>query len=94
MGKDKAANMTLVDRLLKTDELAAWLGCSRETIYGLVAQGLPHVRLGQGPRAEYRFAPEAVLGWLTQCASMNSVPAAPKPRTPDPFEERRYVGRN
>ena len=72
----------------------AW-GVPKLRFLGQDHQGLPHVRLGQGPRAEYRFAPDAVLGWLTQCASMNSVPAAPKPRIPqDVFEERTYVGRN
>jgi len=95
MGKGKAANVTLADRLLTSDQIATRLGCSRETIYELVAQGLPHLRLGQGPRAEYRFIVEAVLSWLRDCASMNSVPAAPKPRIPqDLFEERMYIGRS
>jgi hypothetical protein len=45
-----------MDQLLGAVELAAWLNCSKEHVYALVAQGMPHFRLGTGKKARYRFS--------------------------------------
>lgn len=45
--------------LLTIDELADWLHVSRGTIYNLLAQGLPYLRVG-----DRRFDRDAVFRWL------------------------------
>lgn len=60
-------------RLLTSDELASWLGCSRTKVYELVSEGMPHFRLGQGRRAEYRFDRDGVARWLADCVNANAV---------------------
>jgi excisionase family DNA binding protein len=74
--------------LLTTDGLAAWLGCSRDTVYALRAQGLPVLRLGTGQRARLRFEKAAVGAWLSRSNSLEEKRPA---RTHDPFCEREYV---
>ncbi len=81
------------DRLLTSDELAGRLGCSRDTVYELVRQGLPHLRLGHGRRAEYRFSKEEAAEWLKTCREANSARIMEHSRpTERLFERRRYVG--
>ncbi len=50
--------------LVTARDLAEFLGCSVRTVYRLVAQGLPHIRLGFGERAPFRFQISDVLKWL------------------------------
>ena len=52
-------------QLLCTMELAAWLNCSKDHLYALVARGMPHVRLGTGRKARCRFSRKAVEGGWT-----------------------------
>lgn len=53
-----------MQNLLNSSELAEKLGCTRLHVYELVKKGLPHKRLGPGPKAPYRFSEEAVMRWL------------------------------
>ncbi len=66
-----------MQNLLSSMELADVLGCSRIHIYELVKQGMPHKRLGTGPKAPYRFQLNAVLEWLDDC-SENAVSRQPR----------------
>jgi excisionase family DNA binding protein len=63
------------DRLVNSDELAEALTCTRETVYALIRQGMPAMRLGTGKRAEWRFSLAAVRRWLAECAGANGVAA-------------------
>jgi excisionase family DNA binding protein len=92
MGKDKAEIVVCADRLFTSDEIAARLSCSRDKIYELVGEGMPHFRLGGGPRAEFRFDLARVERWLAGCSRANSVVADERPRAlPGVFQRYEYI---
>ncbi len=64
--------------LVDAQQAAVVLGVRRETVYELVRTGgLPHKRLGRGPRARLRFDPEEILAWTASCASAGDAPPLP-----------------
>jgi len=79
-------------RLLTAAQLAADLACSTDKVYDMVAEGLPHVRLGRGKRAPLRFARPAVMAWLEEGTTANAVPVRKRATPPDSlFEPRRFI---
>lgn len=56
-----------MERLLKTGEVAEYLGVTTTKVYQWVRSGeLPRYRLGSGERAEYRFSETQIKDWLEQ----------------------------
>jgi excisionase family DNA binding protein len=50
--------------VLNADELAAFLGIDRKTVYDYAARGvIPHRRLGR----RFLFSRAAVMSWLAAC---------------------------
>lgn len=52
------------DTFSTVDEFATRLSITRETVYSMIADGLPHLRLGSGPRGQIRIPEERALVWL------------------------------
>lgn len=77
-------------RLLSSDELASWVGCTRTHVYAMIRQGMPAMRLGTGKRSQWRFSLPAVQRWLRDCAAVNAVeePTAGSIQDDDLFRER------
>jgi excisionase family DNA binding protein len=92
-----------IDPLLSPRQLAAWLGCSEDTVRRMVRnEGLPYIRWN-GTRK--RFSQAAVQAWLdaratrvrpTAAAGEPSAPAAPAPvamSAGDWRERQRQIGK-
>jgi excisionase family DNA binding protein len=73
--------------LMDSDELAAWLNCSRTKVYKMAREGMPCFRLGAGTRSEYRFSKDKVENWLKGCVTANCIPVKHAPRRRPSFEE-------
>ncbi len=58
---------------LDTAEVADMLRCERAHVYALIHRGMPHVRLGPGEKAPYRFRRSAVMEWLERCGETGGV---------------------
>lgn len=61
------------EEFMDTAALAQMLNCRREHIYRLVKRGLPHMRLGPGKRAPYRFEKDKVRAWMEKMTMSRTV---------------------
>ena len=53
--------------LLHAEQVMELLGCSRTSLWMYMrTQGLPYIKLGDGPRAALRFSSDSVSKWLAK----------------------------
>ena len=58
-----ASSQTLAIEILCADQVAAWLGVDRKTVYNAAARGkIPHQRLGK----RLLFSRAALVSWLAR----------------------------
>lgn len=60
---DATPSLEPADDILSADQVAAWLGVDRKTIYDAAARGqIPHQRLGR----RLLFSRHALMSWLAR----------------------------